>query len=188
MGAIGMRHGQSGCARSRCSIAQRSRCIEANSSLSVSVAFGSFIICAICLCVLSMKPKPSVKVIVSMFSQKRSTVADAIRTSLIVYPNARIVRPRIIAARTASAKQNGFHFGASWQCERDGMASRLLQNRHVQRWCDGANLATKSRNVLFSVSDPLHGKGDLSIRLTSSTARGTRGDATTTFCAVTGRS
>jgi hypothetical protein len=96
--------------------------------------------------------------------------------------------PEILARSTISAKRNDGQNALRCNGGRDISWERLLRVGYVQWWYDRVKFDTKSRNALSAIFDPLHGKGDLSISLTSSTGGGTSAADTTTFSAKPGRS
>ena len=182
-----MNYGQPGWERSRCSIAFSSRWMEASSSRSVSLACGICIIIPICLRALSMNAKPSAKFMVSKFAEKESTVADGIKISREVDDAASRFRPQIIANRIASANRIDVVLESRRGRGCDISARHLLPASHVQRWYVDPIWTARCRNA-FSALFPFElCKGDLSIRLTSSTGGGTTAASTTTFSATKGR-
>lgn len=163
--------------------------IEASSSLSTSPrSCGRCSSLSICLRLRSMKDRHSGAVIVSKFSEKRSTVLAVITTPRKGGFQKCISLQRIMPNEIASAKQ------ITNECESRRGQDCAIPARHSWRvrnfYCRYAELnsATSCRKQPLGEFPFELCKGDLSIRLFSSTGCGVRAVESTTFSAGKGRS
>jgi hypothetical protein len=137
---------------------------------------------------LSTKARPSAYVIVAGTSPNLMTLELDIDASYGVVGLRSVSASRIVAGRAISAKQINRHLAGGRGGVCDISARPRVSIGQVQRWYAAFGFDAKCRNALFAVLNLLRGKGDLSIRLTSSTGGGASAAFTTTSRAVAGRS
>lgn len=171
-----------GCNRTRFSRASRARRMEASSSIFASLGFcGRCSSRSICLRLRSMNDRHSGAVIVSKFSERRSTLAadmmtsceDGFRMSGLASP----IMPNWIA----SAKQIATDLESRRGQGCDICAAILWRAGHSKGWCAWTIFATTSRDFDCAVFDLWLCKGDMSIRIVSSTGWGFFPAATATY-------
>lgn len=175
-----------GTTRTSLSSASRSRRMPARSSRSFWFTARSSSL-PICLRLRSMKAMHCADVIVSKFSENRSTLDVDIAASCEGEFWMPVLVWTIMPKRIASAKQihDGCESRRGQGC--DISARGLWRECHFYRWRVVPILATRCRNTVFVIFPFELCKGDLSIRLFCSTGCGFFAITTTTFSAAEGR-
>ena len=175
-----------GTTRTSLSSASRSRRIPARSSRSFWFTARSSSL-PICLRLRSMKAMHCAAVIVSKFSENRSTLHVDIRTSYEGEFRMPVSSSPIMPKRIASAKQISVRYESRRGQGCDISARGLWRECHFYRLRIAPILDTRCRNTIFVIFPFELCKGDLSIRLFCSTGCGLFVTTTTRFSAPKGR-